>query len=506
MRVPPIFFVTLLLLFAVLGGCREPRKAPVSSMRYEEGLSQRAWEMLDTGAPFEEVMRVQREAVRLLREGRSHENPVAVLEQMAYFLFSEGRLEDAYPFFTAAEDSLRRHPELAATESALMLYGDLSQFYDRLGMPEPAIAYSDSAMTVGRGIGSPLIVDIWRFRTQIYANRGQTAAAFACLDSADRAIRVYSEPRDIAYMHALVGGDRANIILSRNPSPDSLALAASMLRRAHDILKNEDYVGCLGPYGYALFMQGHREEGLLMMEQAVDNLRDAGDLEMSYLELRRLIGACTAADMFDRLGDLYGEYTLLEDSMSRARHNMDLVTARVREEVKVRQQDNIRLEQRLHTQRRRTTSLIIVLVLILLVALVAFILIFLRLNRIRRSRDKALLRIGEMRGEAVPQPDADILRNPRLAGNNAGPFVRSFGAMYPDFVPKLRETCPSLTDTDMTFCMLIYLKHSSDEIAVCLNISRASVNSARYRIRTKLRLPRNVRLDDYLRDIMPRKS
>lgn len=56
--------------------------------------------MLDTGAAFDDYFAVQQEAVRQLRAGKSHEDPVAVLEQMAFFLFSAGRLEEAFPYST----------------------------------------------------------------------------------------------------------------------------------------------------------------------------------------------------------------------------------------------------------------------------------------------------------------------------------------------------------------------------------------------------------------------
>ena len=46
--------------------------------------------------------------------------------------------------------------------------------------------------------------------------------------------------------------------------------------------------------------------------------------------------------------------------------------------------------------------------------------------------------------------------------------------------------------------MLIYLKQNTDEIALALGISRASVNTARSRIRKKLGLQKEDSLDEYL--------
>lgn len=90
----------------MLSACDRKSAEPVDVPDYESGLTDRAWLVLDTGGDFSEAMGIQQEAVRLLREGKSREDPVAVLEQMAYFLFSKGSLEEAYSCFCEAEDSL----------------------------------------------------------------------------------------------------------------------------------------------------------------------------------------------------------------------------------------------------------------------------------------------------------------------------------------------------------------------------------------------------------------
>ncbi len=136
----------------MLSACDRKSAEPVDVPDYESGLTDRAWLVLDTGGDFSEAMGIQQEAVRLLREGKSREDPVAVLEQMAYFLFSKGSLEEAYSCFCEAEDSLMARRRTAPTESAVMLYGDMGQFYHRLGMIERAIAYSDSMNRLHRDI------------------------------------------------------------------------------------------------------------------------------------------------------------------------------------------------------------------------------------------------------------------------------------------------------------------------------------------------------------------
>lgn len=520
MRLLPVILVTTFLFLFFVPACT---KAPTESRapEYEEGLTTQAWIMLDTGAPFNEYFPVQQEAVRQLRAGVSREDPVAVLEQMAYFLFSAGRLEEALPYFNEALDSLHAQPGVPASECAVQLYGDISQFYDRLGMSDKAIEYSDSALAVSRRAGGVLMSDIWSFRTQIYANDNQTAEAFACLDSAYNAIRFKMEDADTAMLLAVIDAERANIILSRNPSPDSVDLAVRLLGNINKIDGIHDFSNYDGPYGQALYLQGHKEEGIRLMEKALERVRTFGDLELTYLELRRLIEVYSAEKMFDKVSACYPEYTLLDDSMSRARHNLDLVSAKVRADVAAKELENRALHEKLVSSTRRNVAITAGFILFAVIAV--YLLLrghryYLRMKRRRdaerarrisaeagfteaiNERDSALERIRTIKNEISDRvaSSTDILQRPQFLGNNSGLFRRAFNAMYPNFAADLCRDFPALTDTDVVFCMLIFLKHSSEEISVYLNISRASVNSARYRIRTKLRLSKEDNLDKFL--------
>lgn len=517
----PILIAPVFLIIMICGGCSHPSREG-TPVKYEQGLTEQAWLMADTGASFDEYFAVQQEAVRLMRAGMSHEDPVAVLEQMAYFLFSAGRLDEAFPYFNEAVDSLHAIPGRQESECVIQLYGDLSQFYERLGMPGKAIEYSDSAMAVSRRLGGVLMGDLWRFRTQIYANNGNTNEAFRCFDMAYDAIRNCREPIDTTLQLAVIDAERANLILSRDPSRDSVDLAVSLLRNISAVDEYHDFTGYDATLGYGLYLQGNKEAGIGMMKSAVDKLRELGDLEMSFLEMRRLIEVYNREKMFDEVSSLYNEYNLLSDSMSRARHNLDLMIAKVRTDVAAKDRENRMLHEKL--QDKNHQNLVIVAASVFFAIIAALIIIVSRryslkmkqrrdAERARRisaeayiseahnERDTALERIETIKREISGQIAAstDILYRPQTLGSNSGQFMRAFNAMYPRYAEDLRRDYPSLTDTDMILCMLIYLKHTTEEISCYLNISRASVNSARYRIRTKVKLTKEDDLNNFLR-------
>ena len=62
------------------------------------------------------------------------------------------------------------------------------------------------------------------------------------------------------------------------------------------------------------------------------------------------------------------------------------------------------------------------------------------------------------------------------------------------FSDKLLAAFPHLTAYDLTLCEMIVEKHTSKQIATALNISAASVNTARYRLRKKLEVPQGQEL------------
>lgn len=74
-------------------------------------------------------------------------------------------------------------------------------------------------------------------------------------------------------------------------------------------------------------------------------------------------------------------------------------------------------------------------------------------------------------------------------------FREQFIRLYPHFLTSL----PELSHRDELLCMLIALDVDAHRCAHLLNITKASVNTARYRLRRKLDLPQDASLDDYIR-------
>ncbi|WKN43505.1 tetratricopeptide repeat protein [Tunicatimonas pelagia] len=79
-------------------------------------------------------------------------------------------------------------------------------------------------------------------------------------------------------------------------------------------------------------------------------------------------------------------------------------------------------------------------------------------------------------------------------------FRRFFEDVHQDFLEKLRETYPDLTQGELKLCALLKLKMNLKEAASILGISPESVKTARYRLRKKLELNKEDDLIDFMQN------
>lgn len=85
--------------------------------------------------------------------------------------------------------------------------------------------------------------------------------------------------------------------------------------------------------------------------------------------------------------------------------------------------------------------------------------------------------------------------------NREAEFRRNFTAVCPHYLSSLHQLCPTITRTDELIAMLLLLDLSSDEIGLTLGISRHGVNKARSRMRQRLGLATEIKLEDFLKGL-----
>lgn len=77
-------------------------------------------------------------------------------------------------------------------------------------------------------------------------------------------------------------------------------------------------------------------------------------------------------------------------------------------------------------------------------------------------------------------------------------FFGLFTEIHQGFFKNLKAQGKTLSDSELRLCALIKLKFTSKEIASILGITHGSTSVARYRIRKKLAIPKQIKLADFL--------
>ena len=77
-------------------------------------------------------------------------------------------------------------------------------------------------------------------------------------------------------------------------------------------------------------------------------------------------------------------------------------------------------------------------------------------------------------------------------------FENQFKSIFPDFNSKLLKLYPNLSPSDLRMCAYLKMNQNSNEIALISGASIRTVESQRYRLRKKMKLPKNTNLQLYL--------
>ena len=88
--------------------------------------------------------------------------------------------------------------------------------------------------------------------------------------------------------------------------------------------------------------------------------------------------------------------------------------------------------------------------------------------------------------------------NGNLKNNSWEQFQMYFKNVHPDFIDNLLEAYPKLTPEELKLCHYLRMNMSSKEIAAITNKEMHSIDIARYRLRKKFNLERNVKFNEFL--------
>lgn len=459
---------------------------------------------------------------------------------MGYLYWKDGALEKATQHIQQAIDWYAAHPA-THREGLIEAYLNLSRVYVSLRLFDKALEANALAVGVSKSLNNWTLEEIYRMRATTFEMASQADSA---LFYVEKAMQHVPENSKAFYLHKL-RIDRLGYYFSAYP--DSLA---GQIDECLELLKDtaiidfERKYNLLAYYGMALQqVPGREREGVKCLEESYRNYLADDYPEGILFTGDELIRAYIRTGLTERIADVFTVYSETSDSLQIEDNMNAAIGANIRYETGRKEQENRALIAEVSLKHR---TLIFTW---LLVGLLAIILItgglYLRQRHryLRRVSDARLSQIsGLLRSQqelnqhnaslehklhitshelektshelsevsslldsvSKQKATSDIrvkISTELLNSDKEAEFRRNFTAVYPDYLPALRQLSTGITPTDELIAMLLLLEISNNEIALTLGISKNGVNKARSRMRQRLGLKSNVVLEDFLKGI-----
>lgn len=492
---------------------------------------------IDTKAP----MQLMEHAVASCRKAEGKVgNEGEIYDYMGYLYWKNGEPEKAITAIQEAIDWYTARPGTPG-DGLIECYNDLSQVYATLELFDKAIEANTLAVEASKKLDNWTLEEVYRLRAACFSNAGEKDSALFYIQEAIKATPKSAEK----YFNLLLRINRLDYYYAAYP--DSIAGQLDECRR---LLKDTAHIDPFAQnYLYAyhgkalLRTPGHEQEGVEQLERSFRNFQTSHFPEGIISVGDELIRAYIRTGMPDRISSIYSLYTETSDSLRhRARANV-AIGANVRYETGRKEQENLVLSAEVSLKQRTLIFTRLLVGLLFVILLVGGMYMrqrqrFLRqVSNARLSQISGLLQTQQelkekneslqgMQEELRQSNEALFEAKQELSRHNASltqkkavsnlrmkisteifnsdkeaEFRRSFTAFYPDYIPALHRLSPDITRTDELIAMLIILELSSDEIALTLGISKIGVNKARSRMRKRLGLAGDTKLEDFLKGI-----
>lgn len=492
---------------------------------------------IDTKAP----MQLMEHAVASCRKAEGKVgNEGEIYGYMGYLYWKNGEPEKAITAIQEAIDWYTARPGTPG-DGLIECYNDLSQVYATLELFDKAIEANTLAVEASKKLDNWTLEEVYRLRAACFSNAGEKDSALFYIQEAIKATPKSAEK----YFNLLLRINRLDYYYAAYP--DSIAGQLDECRR---LLKDTAHIDPFAQnYLYAyhgkalLRTPGHEQEGVEQLERSFRNFQTSHFPEGIISVGDELIRAYIRTGMPDRISSIYSLYTETSDSLRhRARANA-AIGANVRYETGRKEQENLVLAAEVSLKQRTLICTRLLVGLLFVFLLVGGMYMrqrqrFLRqVSNARLSQISGLLQTQQelkekneslqgMQEELRQSNEALFEAKQELSRHNASltqkkavsnlrmkisteifnsdkeaEFRRSFTAFYPDYIPALHRLSPDITRTDELIAMLIILELSSDEIALTLGISKIGVNKARSRMRKRLGLAGDTKLEDFLKGI-----
>lgn len=406
----------------------------------------------------------------------------------------KGMVVDAINLLNQALDQSRERGDTTAIVSAL---NSLGQLYASWGLPAEADVYATEGarLTLAGGVEHPVIATealTVKAHCAVALNQDDAARYLKAADSLAVNLPYNMGQEDIDLIYARYQGgpeavERIQRYVSNTPlykEVDGWIELAKVYKQMGD---RPNELVALDSLCYHIHLLSNK----IRIPSEVWNfaIGESAMLGRSahLATLGRLLAADTLGTVDDYTKECLWENVLREQA---ATHEMELKA--------------LTAEKSLH----RTRMWLAIVASVLVASVCVAVILWLRKSYLRRQEELRAQLLEAMKSVDVERQRAEnMIVEPESLGmirqltpsllieKGEMEFREQFMRLYPRFLISL----PKLSHRDELLCMLIALEVDAHRCAQLLAITKASVNTARYRLRRKLNLSPDLSLDDYIR-------
>lgn len=469
-----------------------------------------------SGNDIPQAIRLLERAMECYHQGGSFQNMLRIISRLGIYYRLVGEYEKAV---ATNQEAINSYTDSIAPPNIVIAYGEQANLYAELGMYDRALQMNAKAQHYSLLKDSFGLGDLYRYRAEIFRKTQERDSVFYYLNQAEKVSAAQRSFKGVFVNKALA-------VDAYQDYPDSVQKALDLaLSICPDSARMPQWAKHqLNLHlGRALLHTGKATQGIALIEKAAKGYREMDMREMEYSTNQILMEYYRNMRMDDAFFRCYDRNRIFADSLNYNERLRAVAAANIRFDTERQEKENKLLSAQVELQHRRLVFNICISIALLLILIISIAYFFTRkkANRLllekRRQEIQKLIasqqelnRHNEELSKQIEQIMATNNLNTisQLTGQNLlskedeNNFRKSFAAIYPLYLPKLREKYPHLTRNEELLAMLICMNQSTDEIALIMGINRNSVNMIRSRMRKKINLTKEESLDEVIKQYL----
>ena len=469
-----------------------------------------------SGNDVPQAIRLLEKAMEYYHQGGKFHNMLRIISRLGIYYRLVGEYEKAV---ATNQEAINSYNDSIAPPNIVIAYGEQANLYAELGMYDRALELNSKAQYYSLLKDSFGLGDLYRYRAEIFRRTQNKDSVFYYLNQAGK-ISAGQESFKGVFVNKVLTVD------SYLDYPDSVQKA---LQLAVSICPDSTRMPQWARYdlnlhlGRALLETGKASQGIPLIEKAARGFARMDMIGKEKNANRILMDYYRRMRMDDAFFRCYDRDQLFADSLNLDEKIRAVAAANIRFDAERKEKENKLLSAQVELQQHQlffNIYISIALLLLLIISIAYFItkrkanrlLLEKRKQEIQKlmARQQELNRHNELLAGQIEQAMAannlsavsQLTGQSLLSKEDENTFRKSFAAIYPLYLPKLREKYPQLTRNEELLAMLICMNQSTDEIALIMGINRSSVNMIRSRMRKKIKLTKDESLDEVIRQYL----